>query len=68
MVSVQQNLENFKILTGEVYSNCVWCLQVPERLYSNQELADKHFIHGSADGNALLASCLYQSRYPGQRC
>jgi hypothetical protein len=37
-------------------------------VYSNQELADMHFIHSLADGNAVVVHCLYQERYPGRRC
>ncbi|KAJ4429861.1 hypothetical protein ANN_22065 [Periplaneta americana] len=33
-------------------------------MYSNQELAEIHFMHGKADGNAALARRLYQERYP----
>jgi hypothetical protein len=27
-----------------------------------------HFMYGLADGNAVVARCLYQEMYPGQRC
>jgi hypothetical protein len=43
-------------------------LKVVEAIHSNQELADMHFMYGLADGNAALAHCWYQERYPGQRC
>jgi hypothetical protein len=55
------------MLIGEVYINCVlsvWWLQVVEATYSNQELAESHFM----DGNAVVARRLYQERYPGRRC
>jgi hypothetical protein len=29
-------------------------------MYSNQELADMHFMYGLADGNDVVARCLYQ--------
>ncbi|KAJ4447989.1 hypothetical protein ANN_09999 [Periplaneta americana] len=36
--------------------------------YSNQELAEIHFMNGKADGNAALALRLYQERYPQRQC
>jgi hypothetical protein len=36
-------------------------------MYSNQELADMHFMYGLADGNAVVAHHLYQERYPGHK-
>ncbi|KAJ4427033.1 hypothetical protein ANN_26832 [Periplaneta americana] len=36
-------------------------------MYSNQELAEIHFMYGKADGNAALARRLYQ-RYPQRQC
>ncbi|PSN36585.1 hypothetical protein C0J52_26376 [Blattella germanica] len=33
-------------------------------MYTNQELAEMHFMYGKADGNAALARRLYQERYP----
>ncbi|KAJ4426597.1 hypothetical protein ANN_26395, partial [Periplaneta americana] len=33
-------------------------------MYSNQELAEIHFMYGKADGNAALARRLYQERKP----
>jgi hypothetical protein len=29
-------------------------MEVVETMYSDQELADKHFMHGLADGNAVM--------------
>ncbi|KAJ4446160.1 hypothetical protein ANN_12853 [Periplaneta americana] len=52
---------------GEGYIQC--CVGV--RLcvmYSNQELAEIHFMYGKADGNAALARRLYQERYPQRQC
>ncbi|KAJ4441548.1 hypothetical protein ANN_11404 [Periplaneta americana] len=37
-------------------------------MYSNQELAEIHFMYGKADGNAALAHRLYQERYPQRQC
>ncbi|KAJ4447049.1 hypothetical protein ANN_09038 [Periplaneta americana] len=37
-------------------------------MYSNQELAEIHFMYGKADGNAALALRLYQERYPQRQC
>ncbi|KAJ4446068.1 hypothetical protein ANN_12759 [Periplaneta americana] len=37
-------------------------------MYSNQELAEIHFMYGKADGNAALARRLYHERYPQQQC
>ncbi|PSN31088.1 hypothetical protein C0J52_24880 [Blattella germanica] len=37
-------------------------------MYTNQELAEMHFIYGKADGNAALARRLYQERYPQRQC
>lgn len=37
-------------------------------MYSNQELAEIHFMYGKADGNAALARRLYQERYPQRQC
>jgi hypothetical protein len=51
-----------------VYSNCVLSvLCVAETMYSNQELADMHFMYGLADSNVAVARRLYQERYPGRR-
>jgi hypothetical protein len=36
-------------------------------MYSNQELADMHFMYGLANDNAVVASHLYQEKYPGLR-
>ncbi|KAJ4445063.1 hypothetical protein ANN_06862 [Periplaneta americana] len=52
---------------GEGYIQC--CISV--RLcvmYSNQELAEIHFMYGKVDGNAALARRLYQERYPQRQC
>jgi hypothetical protein len=43
-------------------------LQVVETMYSNQELANMHFMYALADDNAVLVRRLYQDRYPGRRC
>ncbi|KAJ4441946.1 hypothetical protein ANN_11810 [Periplaneta americana] len=37
-------------------------------MYSNQELAEIHFMYGKADDNAALARRLYQERYPQRQC
>ncbi|KAJ4445681.1 hypothetical protein ANN_12365, partial [Periplaneta americana] len=37
-------------------------------MYSNQELAEIHFMYGKADGNAALARRLYQESYPQRQC
>ncbi|PSN45426.1 hypothetical protein C0J52_20837 [Blattella germanica] len=37
-------------------------------MYTNQELAEMHFMYGKADGNAALARRLYQERYPQRQC
>ncbi|KAJ4440508.1 hypothetical protein ANN_08649 [Periplaneta americana] len=37
-------------------------------MYSNQDLAQIHFMYGKADGNAALARRLYQKRYPQRQC
>ncbi|KAJ4438679.1 hypothetical protein ANN_14626 [Periplaneta americana] len=52
---------------GEGYIQC--CVGVRLRdMYSNQELAEIHFMYGKADGNAALARRLYQERYPQRQC
>ncbi|KAJ4439355.1 hypothetical protein ANN_07477 [Periplaneta americana] len=52
---------------GEVYIQC--CVGVRLcAMYSNQELAEIHFMYCKADGNAALARRLYQERYPQQQC
>ncbi|KAJ4434847.1 hypothetical protein ANN_23418 [Periplaneta americana] len=48
---------------GEGYIQCCVGVRLCD-MYSNQELADIHFIYGKADGNAALARRLYQERYP----
>ncbi|KAJ4435026.1 hypothetical protein ANN_23599 [Periplaneta americana] len=37
-------------------------------MYSNQKLAEIHFMYGKADGNAALARRLYQEWYPQRQC
>ncbi|KAJ4427702.1 hypothetical protein ANN_25354 [Periplaneta americana] len=37
-------------------------------MYSNQELAEIHFMYGKADGNAALARRLHQETYPQRQC
>ncbi|KAJ4432524.1 hypothetical protein ANN_21146 [Periplaneta americana] len=52
---------------GEGYIQC--CIGVRLcNMYSNQELAEIHFMYGKADGNAALARRLYQERYPQRQC
>ncbi|KAJ4426187.1 hypothetical protein ANN_26996 [Periplaneta americana] len=52
---------------GEGYIQC--CVGVRLcGMYSNQELAEIHFMYGKADGNAALARRLYQERYPQRQC
>ncbi|KAJ4445503.1 hypothetical protein ANN_12183, partial [Periplaneta americana] len=51
---------------GEGYIQC--CVGVRLFMYSNQELAEIHFMYGKADGNAALARRLYQERYPQRQC
>jgi hypothetical protein len=36
-------------------------------MYSHQELADKHFMHGFVDSNAVLVCHLYQESNPSLR-
>jgi hypothetical protein len=51
--------ESLQILIAEVYSNYVLCvrwLQVVEMMYSNQGLADKHFMYRLVDGRALATA------------
>jgi hypothetical protein len=36
--------------------------------YSNQRLANMHFMYGFVDSNAVVAHHLYQQRYPELRC
>ncbi|KAJ4435483.1 hypothetical protein ANN_18099 [Periplaneta americana] len=52
---------------GEGYiQRCVGVIMCD--MYSNQELAEIHFMYGKADGNAALARRLYQERYPQRQC
>jgi hypothetical protein len=37
-------------------------------MYSDQELADMHFMYCSADGIVVGARRLYEDRYPARRC
>ncbi|KAJ4428021.1 hypothetical protein ANN_24035 [Periplaneta americana] len=48
---------------GEGYIQCCVGVRLCD-MYSNQELAEIHFMYGKADGNAALARRLYQERYP----
>ncbi|KAJ4440477.1 hypothetical protein ANN_08618 [Periplaneta americana] len=52
---------------GEGYSQCCVGVRLCD-MYSNQELAEIHFMYGKADGNAALARRLYQERYPQRQC
>ncbi|KAJ4442666.1 hypothetical protein ANN_04255 [Periplaneta americana] len=52
---------------GEGYIQCCVGVRLCD-MYSNQELAEIHFMYGKADGNAALARCLYQERYPQRQC
>ncbi|KAJ4442905.1 hypothetical protein ANN_04499 [Periplaneta americana] len=44
---------------GECYIQCCVGVRLCD-MYSNQELAEIHFMYGKADGNAALARRLYQ--------
>ncbi|KAJ4442066.1 hypothetical protein ANN_11932 [Periplaneta americana] len=46
---------------GEGYIQCCVGVRLCD-LYSNQELAEIHFMYSKADGNAALARRLYQER------
>ncbi|KAJ4434114.1 hypothetical protein ANN_16434 [Periplaneta americana] len=48
---------------GEGYIQCCVGVRLCD-MYSNQELAEIHFMYGKADGNAALARRLYQERHP----
>jgi hypothetical protein len=37
-------------------------------MYPDEEQADTHLMYGLADSNAVVAYCLYQEKYLGQRC
>ncbi|KAJ4433027.1 hypothetical protein ANN_15284 [Periplaneta americana] len=52
---------------GEGYIQCSVGVRLCD-MYSNQELAEIHFMYGKADGNAALARRLYQERYPQRQC
>ncbi|KAJ4444589.1 hypothetical protein ANN_06385 [Periplaneta americana] len=53
---------------GEGYIQCCVGVRLCD-MYSNQELAEIHFMYGKADGNAALARRLYQGeRYPQRQC
>ncbi|KAJ4434371.1 hypothetical protein ANN_22931 [Periplaneta americana] len=52
---------------GEGYIQCCVGVTLCD-MYSNQELAEIHFMYGKADGNAALARHLYQERYPQRQC
>ncbi|KAJ4432171.1 hypothetical protein ANN_20787 [Periplaneta americana] len=52
---------------GEGYIQCCVGVKLCD-MYSNQELAEIHFMYGIADGNAALARRLYQERYPQRQC
>ncbi|KAJ4435224.1 hypothetical protein ANN_23802 [Periplaneta americana] len=52
---------------GEGYIQCCVGVRLCD-MYSNQELAEIHFMYGRADGNAALARRLYQERYPQRQC
>ncbi|KAJ4443013.1 hypothetical protein ANN_04663 [Periplaneta americana] len=52
---------------GEGYIQCCVGVRLCD-MYSNQELAEIHFMYGKADGNAVLARRLYQERYPQRQC
>ncbi|KAJ4445089.1 hypothetical protein ANN_06888 [Periplaneta americana] len=46
---------------GEGYIQCCVGVRLCD-MYSNQELAEMHFMYGKADGNGALARRLYQER------
>ncbi|KAJ4442736.1 hypothetical protein ANN_04327 [Periplaneta americana] len=52
---------------GEGYIQCCVGVRLCD-MYSNQELAEIHFMYGKADSNAALARRLYQGRYPQRQC
>ncbi|KAJ4447900.1 hypothetical protein ANN_09909 [Periplaneta americana] len=52
---------------GEGYIQCCVGVRLCD-MYSNQEMAEIHFMYGKADGNAALARRLYQERYPQRQC
>ncbi|KAJ4427042.1 hypothetical protein ANN_26841 [Periplaneta americana] len=52
---------------GEGYIQCCVGVRLCD-MYSNQELAEIHFMYGKADGNAALARRLYQEGYTQRQC
>ncbi|KAJ4451816.1 hypothetical protein ANN_03290 [Periplaneta americana] len=52
---------------GEGYIQCCVGVRLCD-MYSNQELAEIHFMYGKADDNAALARRLNQERYPQRQC
>ncbi|KAJ4428570.1 hypothetical protein ANN_24614 [Periplaneta americana] len=52
---------------GEGYIQCCVGVRLCD-MYSNQKLAEVHFMYGKEDGNAALARRLYQERYPQRQC
>ncbi|KAJ4444682.1 hypothetical protein ANN_06479 [Periplaneta americana] len=54
-------------LRDEGYIQCCVGFRLCD-MYSNQELAEIHFMYGKVDGNAALARRLYQERYPQRQC
>ncbi|KAJ4426274.1 hypothetical protein ANN_27086 [Periplaneta americana] len=52
---------------GEGYIQCCVGVRLCD-MYSNQELAEIHFMYGKADGNTALARRLYLERYPQRQC
>ncbi|KAJ4451919.1 hypothetical protein ANN_03397 [Periplaneta americana] len=52
---------------GKGYIQCCVGVRLCD-MYSNQELAERHFMYGKVDGNAALARLLYQERYPQRQC
>ncbi|KAJ4441713.1 hypothetical protein ANN_11571, partial [Periplaneta americana] len=52
---------------GEGYIQCCVGVRLCD-MYSNQELAEIHFMYCKEDGNAALARRLYQERYPQRQC
>ncbi|KAJ4450527.1 hypothetical protein ANN_01954 [Periplaneta americana] len=52
---------------GEGYIQCCVGVRLCD-MYSNQELAEIHFMYGKADGNAALARRLCQERSPQRQC
>ncbi|KAJ4435786.1 hypothetical protein ANN_18405 [Periplaneta americana] len=54
---------------GEGYIQCCVGVRLCDMYeYSNQELAEIHFMYSKADGNAALARRLYQERYLQRQC